>query len=292
MGAKKRGLGRGLAALISDEGDVKEGKNQENIIVEININLIKPNKYQPRIDFDKDKLLDLTNSIKNHGIIQPIIVRKIEDKEDNYEIVAGERRWRASKLAGLDNMPCIVKDLDSELSSKYALIENIQREDLNPVEEGKAYKQLIDKYELTQEQLAKEVGKSRSYITNSIRLLNLNKEVLKYIYDGKISLGHGKVLLAMKDKKDQLLIANKIIEENLNIRQIEDIIKNKEPEKIETKDKKKRNKDPHIIALEDNLMSILGTKVNLITGRKKGKIEIEYYGLEDLDRILDILKNE
>ncbi len=292
MGAKKRGLGRGLAALISDEGDVEEGKNQENLIVEININLIKPNKYQPRIDFDKDKLLDLTNSIKNHGIIQPIIVRKIEDKEDNYEIVAGERRWRASKLAGLDNMPCIVKDLDSELSSKYALIENIQREDLNPVEEGKAYKQLIDKYELTQEQLAKEVGKSRSYITNSIRLLNLNKEVLKYIYDGKISLGHGKVLLAMKDKKDQLLIANKIIEENLNIRQIEDIIKNKEPEKIETKDKKKRNKDPHIIALEDNLMSILGTKVNLITGRKKGKIEIEYYGLEDLDRILDILKNE
>lgn len=292
MGAKKRGLGRGLAALISDEGDVEEGKNQENLIVEININLIKPNKYQPRIDFDKDKLLDLTNSIKNHGIIQPIIVRKIEDKEDNYEIVAGERRWRASKLAGLDNMPCIVKDLDSELSSKYALIENIQREDLNPVEEGKAYKQLIDKYELTQEQLAKEVGKSRSYITNSIRLLNLNKDVLKYIYDGKISLGHGKVLLAMKDKKDQLLIANKIIEENLNIRQIEDIIKNKEPEKIETKYKKKRNKDPHIIALEDNLMSILGTKVNLITGRKKGKIEIEYYGLEDLDRILDILKNE
>lgn len=292
MGAKKRGLGRGLAALISDEVDVKEGKNQENLIVEININLIKPNKYQPRIDFDKDKLLDLTNSIKNHGIIQPIIVRKIEDKEDNYEIVAGERRWRASKLAGLDNMPCIVKDLDSELSSKYALIENIQREDLNPVEEGKAYKQLIDKYELTQEQLAKEVGKSRSYITNSIRLLNLNKEVLKYIYDGKISLGHGKVLLAMKDKKDQLLIANKIIEENLNIRQIEDIIKNKQPEKVETKDKKKRNKDPHIIALEDNLMSILGTKVNLITGRKKGKIEIEYYGLEDLDRILDILKNE
>lgn len=292
MGAKKRGLGRGLAALISDEGDIKEGKNQENIIVEININLIKPNKYQPRIDFDKDKLLDLTNSIKNHGIIQPIIVRKIENKEDNYEIVAGERRWRASKLAGLDNMPCIVKDLDSELSSKYALIENIQREDLNPVEEGKAYKQLIDKYELTQEQLAKEVGKSRSYITNSIRLLNLNKEVLKYIYDGKISLGHGKVLLAMKDKNDQLLIANKIIEENLNIRQIEDIIKNKEPEKIETKDKKKKNKDPHIIALEDNLMSILGTKVNLITGRKKGKIEIEYYGLEDLDRILDILKNE
>lgn len=292
MGAKKRGLGRGLAALISDEVDVKEGKNQENLIVEININLIKPNKYQPRIDFDKDKLLDLTNSIKNHGIIQPIIVRKIEDKEDNYEIVAGERRWRASKLAGLYNMPCIVKDLDSELSSKYALIENIQREDLNPVEEGKAYKQLIDKYELTQEQLAKEVGKSRSYITNSIRLLNLNKEVLKYIYDGKISLGHGKVLLAMKDKKDQLLIANKIIEENLNIRQIEDIIKNKQPEKVETKDKKKRNKDPHIIALEDNLMSILGTKVNLITGRKKGKIEIEYYGLEDLDRILDILKNE
>lgn len=290
MSAKKRGLGRGLAALISDEVEIEENKDLDGSIVNIDINLIKPNKYQPRTDFDKEGLLDLANSIKTHGIIQPIIVRKIDD---NYEIIAGERRWRSAKLAGLKEIPCILKTVDSELSAKYALIENIQREDLNPVEEGKAYKELIDKYGLTQEQLAQEVGKSRPYIANSIRILNLNKEVLEQIYNGKLTLGHGKVLLAIKDKKEQLLMANKIIEENLNIRQTEEIIKNKSGRKRKVKNTKNKNmKDPHIIDVEENLMSILGTKVNLIIGKKKGKIEIEYYGLEDLERLIDILRNE
>lgn len=284
MSVRKRGLGRGLAALISDE---VEYENQENTILDIDINLIVPNKDQPRTDFDKESLLDLANSIKTHGIIQPIIVRKIEDK---YEIIAGERRWRAGKLAGLTEIPSILKVADNMESAKYALIENIQREDLNPVEEGKAYKELIEKHKLTQEDLAKEVGKSRPYISNSIRILNLEGEVLEFIYDGKLSLGHGKVLLAIKNKKEQIEMAKRIIEQGLNIRQIENIIKEKKP--IKKKAKKTKEKDPHIIDLEDNLMSILGTKVNLVTGKKKGKIEIEYYGLDDLDRILDILKNE
>lgn len=284
MSVKKRGLGRGLAALISDE---VEDENQENTILDIDINLIVPNKDQPRTDFDKESLLDLANSIKTHGIIQPIIVRKIEDK---YEIIAGERRWRAGELAGLTEIPSIVKVADRKKSAKYALIENIQREDLNPVEEGKAYKELIEKYKLTQEDLAKEVGKSRPYIANSIRILNLEEEVLEFIYDGNLSLGHGKVLLGIKDKKKQIEMAKRIIDEGLNIRQTENIIKEKKPRK--KKAKKMKEKDPHIIDLEDNLMSILGTKVNLVAGKKKGKIEIEYYGLDDLDRILDILRNE
>lgn len=287
MSSKKRGLGRGLAALISDEVETEEEKNEEGLIVDIDINLIKPNKYQPRTEFDKEGLMELANSIKAHGIIQPIIVRKVDD---NYEIIAGERRWRASKIAGLNEIPCVLKSVDNELSAKYALIENIQREDLNPVEEGQAYKKLIEEYGLTQEELAKEVGKSRPYISNSIRLLNLNKKVLEYIYNGKLTLGHGKVLLGIKDKKEQLLIADKVIEENLNVRQTEEIIKNKP--KTKAKNNKKSNRDPHIIDLEENLMSILGTKVNLTTGRKKGKIEIEYYGVEDLERIINILKNE
>ena len=289
MNAKKRGLGRGLAALISDDIEMEENRNVEGSIVDIDINLIFPNKYQPRTDFDKEGLIDLANSIKTHGIIQPIIVRKTED---NYEIIAGERRWRASKLVGLKKIPAIVKSADEELSAKYALIENIQREDLNPVEEGKAYKELIDKYSLTQEQLAKEVGKSRSYIANSIRILNLNKEVLDYIYNGKLTLGHGKVLLGLSDKKEQKFIADRIVDSNLNVRQTEEIIKNKLQTKNKARVTKKTNKDPHIRDVEENLMSILGTKVNLIVGRRKGKIEIEYYGLEDLERIIDILKNE
>lgn len=289
MSAKKRGLGRGLAALISEEVETEESIIGESSIIDIDINLIMPNEYQPRTDFGKDGLEDLASSIKAHGIIQPIIVRKIDDK---YEIIAGERRWRASKLAGLKEIPSIIKSADSELSAKYALIENIQREDLNPVEEGKAYKELIDKYGLTQEQLAKEVGKSRPYIANSIRILNLNKEVLEYIYNGQLTLGHGKVLLGLDSSKEQLFVANKIIKENLNIRQTEEIIKSKSQIKTKPKVRKRISKDPHIRDLEENLMSILGTKVNLTVGKKKGKIEIEYYGLDDLERIIDILRKE
>ncbi|WMM24741.1 ParB/RepB/Spo0J family partition protein [Tissierella sp. MB52-C2] len=283
MSIKKRGLGKGLSALISDEMII-ENKQSKEIIENIDISLISPNKKQPRKEFQEEALIDLTNSIKTHGLIQPIIVRKIKNK---YEIIAGERRWRASKAAKLKEMPCIVKDVDEELSAKFALIENIQREDLSPIEEAIAYKQLMKDYNLTQEEVANQVGKSRSYIANTIRLLNLEKEIVDYISKGELTPGHGKALLGIKDKKKQIMIAEEIIKNNLNVRDVETIV-NKKATSIK-KTSSLPNKDPHIRSLEEELMGILGTKVNLIKGDKKGKIEIEYYGYEDLERIIDVL---
>lgn len=283
MSVKKRGLGKGLSALISEE-ITNDHKTSKESIENIDINLIIPNENQPRQEFHKEALSDLTNSIKIHGLIQPIIVRKIKNK---YEIIAGERRYRASKAAGLSEIPCIIKDVDTEISAKLALIENIQREDLNPIEEAVAYKKLMSDYNLTQEELANEVGKSRSYIANTVRLLNLNEGVINYISEGKLTSGHGKVLLGIKDKKQQLQAADNIINHNLNVRQTEEMT-SKKPTPIK-KVKDKETKDSHIVDLEESLMSILGTKVNLIQGDKKGKIEIEYYGYEDLERIIEML---
>ncbi len=283
MSVKKRGLGKGLSALISDEVIANDNEPKESI-QNLDINLIVPNENQPRQEFQQEALSDLANSIKVHGLIQPIIVRKIKDK---YEIIAGERRFRASKAAGLKEMPCIVKDVDTEISAKFALIENIQREDLNPIEEALAYRNLMKNYNLTQEELAKEVGKSRSYIANTVRLLNLREEVIDYISKGELTPGHGKVLLGIKDEKQQLLVAENIINNNLNVRQTEEMT-SKKPTPLK-ENNKKGAKDSHIIDLEESLMRILGTKVNLVQGDKKGKIEIEYYGYEDLERIIDVL---
>lgn len=285
MATKKRGLGRGLSALIKEEVDIDtEGEKIKNI----EISLIVPNKYQPRREFDKENLLELSKSIKVNGLIQPIVTRKTGK---NYEIIAGERRLRAAKMAGLKEIPSIIKDIDEEKSAKFALIENIQREDLNPVEEGQAYKKLIKDYDLTQEELSNEIGKSRSYISNTIRLLNLDKEILGFIVKGKISQGHAKVLLALKTSEAQREICKVIIENKLSVRETEDLI-NKAPQKTKEKAQKNpRQRPSNIIAVEENLMNSLGTKVNLKGGDKKGKIEIEYYSLEDLERIIDILTN-
>ena len=283
MSVKKRGLGKGLSALISDEVIIDNKKQHKEIIENIDIKLVNPNENQPRKEFGEEALLDLTNSIKIHGLIQPIIVRKVKDK---YEIIAGERRWRASKAAGLKEIPCIIKDVDEEVSAKFALIENIQREDLNPIEEAIAYKQLMKKYHLTQEEVASQVGKSRSYIANTLRLLNLENKIIEHISKGELTSGHGKALLGIKDKKKQLLVAEEIIKNNLNVRDVESIANKK---KDFTRKSGISNKDPHIINLEEELMERLGTKVNLTEGDKKGKIEIEYYGYEDLERIIDIL---
>lgn len=284
MSVKKRGLGKGLSALISEEVVIDDNKSSKEFIENIDINLIIPNENQPRREFDKEALSDLTNSIKAHGLIQPIIVRKVKNK---YEIIAGERRFRASKAAGLKEIPCILKDINTESSAKIALIENVQREDLNPIEEAFAYKKLMGDYNLTQEEVANEVGKSRSYIANTVRLLNLGEEIIDYISKGELTSGHGKALLGIKDKKEQLLAAEKIIANNLNVRQTEEMT-NKKSGTIK-KINNKNSKDPHIIDLEESLMRTLGTKVNLIQGDKKGKIEIEYYGYEDLERIIDVL---
>ncbi|WP_313756671.1 ParB/RepB/Spo0J family partition protein [Tissierella sp.] len=282
MSVKKRGLGKGLSALISEEIINEDNDLSKKTIENIDINLIIPNKNQPRQEFHQEALSDLTNSIKTHGLIQPIIVRKIKDK---YEIVAGERRFRASKAAGLHEIPCILKDIDTEMSAKIALIENLQREDLNPIEEALAYKKLMKDYNLKQEELANEIGKSRSYVANTVRLLNLEDNIIEYISKGNLTSGHGKALLSIKDKKQQLLAAEKIINNNLNVRQVEEIANKKSTP--DNNDKK--IKDSHTIELEESLMRTLGTKVNLVQGNKKGKIEIEYYGYEDLERIMDIL---
>lgn len=288
---KKKGLGKGLSALLADkpiaEGILEGDRQADGDSVQmIPLNLIKRNKDQPRKDFDDASLEDLSISIEKHGVIQPILLRKLDK---GYGIVAGERRYRASKLLNLEKIPSIILEVDGEEAAKLALIENVQREDLNPVEEAQAYRQLMEDFQLKQDELGQAIGKSRSYISNSLRLLNLEKEVLEYLYQGEISTGHAKALLAIKDRRKQLDLANQIIDRGLNVRETEkqvSLIK-KGPSKKKDKVVKK---DPHIIDMEDELMRILGTKVNLISGKKRGKIEIEYYSLDDLDRIIDLLK--
>jgi len=285
VSGKKRGLGKGLSALISEELMVDDNKTNKEYIEIIDINLIIPNKSQPRLQFEEEALSELADSIKTHGLIQPILVRKAKDK---YELIAGERRWRASKIAGLKEIPCILKEINQEVSAKYALIENIQREDLNPIEEATAYRKLMEDYNLTQEEMANQVGKSRSYVANTLRLLNLHENIIDYISKGELTAGHGKALLSIKDKEQQLKSAEQMIKSNLSVREAE-IIANKNTMTV-NKPKNKKTKESYILEVEENLMRILGTKVSLVNLDKKGKIEIEYYGYEDLERIIDILK--
>lgn len=290
MGNKKRGLGKGLSALIPDE-PLKEVINTEmddKGIVDIELSLIRPNKNQPRKDFDRESLDELKQSIANYGVIQPIIVRKVGDK---YEIVAGERRWKASQEAGLKKIPCIVKEVEKHEATELALIENIQRENLNSIEEAMAFQGLMKNYEYTQEEVSRVIGKSRSYIANTIRLLNLNEEVINYIVDEKISSGHGRALLAIEDEELQLEIAKKIIDNKLNVRDTENIVKKLKSKSLSKRPIKKtqKRKDPFILDIEENLMRTLGTKVSISKGRNKGKIEIEYYNDEDLERILELI---
>lgn len=289
MTGRKRGLGKGLSALIGERSLLDNiaddySKSSGNAVEFISLNKIITQKSQPRKDFAEDSLLELSKSIELHGVIQPILLRKINDK---YEIIAGERRYRASKMAKLKDIPSIIMDADKENAAKLALIENIQREDLNPIEEAMAYKQLMNEFRLKQEELAKSIGKSRSYITNTVRLLNLDDKVVEYLYRGQLTTGHGKVLLGIKDNGKQLKLAEKIIETGLNVRETESEVKKTKAGKNRRKHTKQ--KDPYIRDLEEDLMRALGTKVKLSIGDKVGKIEIEYYGMEDLQRILEII---
>ena len=281
--AGKKGLGRGLQALIP-EYRTEEPQGVETI----NIAYIHPNQYQPRKQFDEDSLKELSESIKQHGVIQPIIVRKVDS---GYQIVAGERRWRAAKIAGLSEIPAIVKDFDDLQVMEIALIENLQREDLNPIEEAKAYKALIEQFNLTQEEISKKIGKSRSVIANSIRLLNLDDRVQEMLVKGDITIGHAKVILSLPNKSLQYEAAKKVVEENLNVRETEDLVKNllRKNEKI-TKKLKSNKIDVHVKEIEDNLCSFLGTKVKISQKSKdRGIIQIEYYSEEDLTRIIEII---
>ena len=266
----------------------KISQENQNQVVHIKISDVYPNGDQPRIYFDEDKIIALCESIKKHGVLQPIVVRP--DDEGRYMIIAGERRYRASIMANKKSIPAIIKDMPIKEVLEIALVENLQRENLNIIEEAKAYKNLIDKHKSTQEELAELVGRSRPYITNTMRLLNLSDEVKKYIELEKISPGHGKALLRVGNKEKQIGLAQQIIKENLSVRKTEEIIKGMlEEKKIKNKSKEK---DIFIKDIEERLMNTLGTKVNISTGNKKGKIEIEYYTDDDLNDIIDRLLEE
>ena len=280
----KKGLGKGLGSLFEDDNEIID----ENAIKEIKISQIEPNKNQPRKRFDKEKLVALSESIKENGLIQPIIVTKSDD--DRYTIVAGERRWRAAKLAGLTAVPSIVKEYTEKTVAEVALIENLQREDLNPIEEALGYKELSEKYFLKQEEISKIVGKSRSAIANAMRLLSLEDEIQSKIISGDISEGHARSALSLDGFELRNFLVSQIIENGLNVRQAEVFAKQLQKG---TKEKKKREPDVYDIELEriqNKLSSNLGTKVTISHGQKKGKIEIEYYGNEDLDRILNLIQ--
>jgi len=278
---KKFGLGKGLGALIPEQEEEKEKG-----ALKIPINKIKSNTEQPRKAFHNESIVELAESIKHHGIIQPLILKQ---DGDNYLIVAGERRWRAAKMAGIKEVPAVVMELTNKQVLEISLIENIQREDLNPIEEAVAYKKLLSEFELTQEELSRVMGKSRAAITNIMRLINLDTRVQEYIIEGVLSEGHGRTLLGIKDGDLQYEIAQRVIDDEMSVRELERVIKNiaSEKENIEPKEEKELNS--YYKDVRDKLQDYFGTKVNLSSKKNKGKIEIEYYSSEDLQRILDII---
>ena len=297
MAAKKGGLGKGLDSLITDKvsmgaatqtaAKTRDEKSIEGIIV--NINKVEPNREQPRKNFDEDALVELSESIKQFGVLQPLLV---QDKKDYYEIIAGERRWRAAKLAGLKEVPVIIKDLTDIEIVEYALIENIQRENLNPIEEAFAYKRLLTEFNLKQDEVAERVSKSRTAVTNSMRLLKLDERVQQMVIDDMISTGHARALLGIEDKEKQFATAQKIFDEKLSVRETEKLVKKIQKEK-DTPETAKKELDPQLTTicrdLEEKMKHILGTKVAINQkDDKKGKIEIEYYSMDELDRIIDL----
>ena len=274
----KKGLGRGLSSLIG-ETKVETPKNQ------LSISDLIPNKYQPRKIFDEDNLNDLTSSIKERGILQPIIVRKSNDDKSKFEIIAGERRWLAAQKAGLHTVPVVITEADDLKSLEFAIVENVQRHDLNPLEEAQGYKRLIDEFNYDQEKVSKFIGKSRSHITNSLRLLTLPLEVIKLIETQKLTAGHAKILVGLENSS---FVANKIVEKKLSVRQAESFVKI-----FKNKRQKPNNiKDINIKDLEISVSNKIGLNV-LIKNKKnnKGKITFEYKGLDQLNKIIDIIKS-
>lgn len=286
MATKRGGLGKGLDSLIPDvktkqpENEVKTGEQM------VKISKIEPNREQPRRNFEEDALLELADSIKQFGVLQPLLVQK---KGDFYEIIAGERRWRAAKLAGIKEVPVIVKDYTKQEIVEIALIENIQRENLNPIEEAMAYKRLLTEFNLKQDEVAERVSKSRTAVTNSMRLLKLNDKIQQMIVDEMISTGHARALLALEDSEEQYNLAMRIFDEKLSVRDVEAIIRQmknpKHPKMKQTVENAFIYKD-----LEEKMISVIGTKVSVNQkGKGKGKIEIEYYSEAELERIFDLL---
>ena len=304
---KSKGLGKGLEALFGDaevapvekkpaakkkQADNRKSEKAEESPVEeggvlyVDLNDIKPNASQPRKVFDEEKLEELAASIQQHGLIQPIVLRKLGK---GYEIVAGERRWRAARLAGLKEVPCIVKELTEEENMLLAIVENMQREDLNPIEEAEGLKKMIDTYGLTQEQVSYSVGKSRPYITNSLRLLKLPPKIRYLTADGSLSMGHARALAAVKDEKRQIELAERVVSEGLSVRQIEKLAQ--ESGKTSAKRKPRKTKSADEKRVEMELREALGTKVSLQRKGARGKIEIEFFNGEEMERLIDLLRS-
>ena len=297
MAVKSKGLGRGLDTLIPEKKSIKSSQKSEtsksaekqepqNGELMMKINMVEPNRDQPRKNFEEDALLELADSIKQMGVLQPLLVRK---RNDYYEIIAGERRWRAAKIAGLKEVPVIIKDYTEQEIVEIGLIENIQRENLNPIEEAMAYKKLLEEFHLKQDEVAERVSKSRTAVTNSMRLLKLNEKVQQLIIDDMITTGHARALLAIDDQEQQYILANKIFDEKLSVRETEKLIKD-----IKNPKKPKIKKPVENAFLYDDLANkmkeVMGTKVNISTkGNGKGKIEIEYYSDKELERMFDMI---
>ena len=279
---KKTGLGKGLDALLLNNIPEEEAKKDGEVVESLKIINVEPNRNQPRRNFDEESLEELSTSIKEYGVIQPIIVTK---KDDYYQIVAGERRWRASKKAGLSEIPAIIRDYDTQKNSEIALIENIQRDDLNPFEKATAIRELLDTYNLTQQKLADKLGISRTYTTNTLRLLNLDPRVLELAAEGKLSEGHCKTLLASTDGDEQYQAALNIIEKGSTVKDIEDIVKRKKKTP-----KKNRKYEAVYRDIEDSFQDFFGTKVKLNAGAHSGKIIIQYSTNDELERMLSLIR--
>ncbi len=291
--AAKKGLGKGLDSLIPsnvlDTPDNKQKKDKAQTPDSVvDINLVEPNRDQPRKVFDEDALIELADSIKQVGLLQPILV---QDRDGYYEIIAGERRWRACKIAGLKEIPVIIRKFTEQEIVEISIIENIQREDLNPIEEAMAYKRLLDEFNLKQDEVAEKVSKNRTTITNSLRLLKLTEEVQQMIVDGKLSTGHARAIISIENPTEQVEIAEKIFDEKMSVRDVEKYIKSLNKP---AKQKKKINDSLQVVYsnLEEQLKLILGTKVSILSkgGEGSGKVEIEFYSHEDLDRIVELIK--
>jgi len=295
--AVKKGLGKGLDSLITDKVNTKPVASKNNPTpksehaadaIMMNITKVEPNREQPRKKFDEDALLELAESIKQYGVLQPLLV---QEREDYYEIVAGERRWRAAKIAGIKEIPVIIKKLTRQEIMEISLIENIQREDLNPIEEALAFKRLLTEFNLKQDEVAERVSKSRTAVTNAMRLLKLNEKVQQMVIDDMIQTGHARALLGIEDLEKQYNIAQKVFDEKLSVRETEKLVKKVQKEKEEV-EKTKMDKQLEIVYqdLEEKMKQILGTKVSInAKDENKGKIEIEYYNKEDLDRLIDMI---
>lgn len=299
--AVKKGLGKGLDSLIADKVSTKQVTKTESQVklksehaadaVMMDITKVEPNREQPRQKFDEDALLELAESIKQFGVLQPLLV---QEKDDYYEIIAGERRWRAAKLAGVKKIPVIIKKLTAQEIMEISLIENIQREDLNPIEEAMAYKRLLTEFNLKQDEVAERVSKSRTAVTNAMRLLKLNDKVQQMVIDEMLTTGHARALLGIDDQEKQYVLAQKIFDEKLSVRDTEKLVKSIQNEK-KNRTNVRKEIDPKLEAiyhdLEEQMKGILGTKVSINhKDEEKGKVEIEYYSQDELDRIIDLLR--